>query len=509
MFHVKSSRHHGNVQAVLTAMRRLGMDKLLASVPSRARDLVMAMIAARILDPGSKLGTTRTWHTTTLPSELGVEKADEDDLYSALDWLLERQGHIEKKLAARHLEPCGLVLYDLTSTWMTGSTCPLAKRGYSRDGKRGTLQVNFGLLTDEQGRPVAVQVYEGNTGDPATVQDQVTKIREQFGVELVVLVGDRGMITQARIDSFNKSEEGVGWITALRSGAIRKLKTSGHLQLDLFDERNLFEFTSPDYPDERLVACRNPEQARRRAHKRQELLAATKKALDAIQRSVRSGRLVGAGKIGIRVGKVINKYKVAKHFKVEIEPDALRYRVQQDHVKREAALDGIYVIRTSLPAEAIPAEDAVRYYKRLTRVERAFRSIKTVDLLVRPIHHRLATRVRAHIFLCMLAYYVMWHMQQAWAPLIFADEVDDSNERDPVAPSRPSPQARRKASTKRADDGTPLHSFQSLLSSLATIVRNQCRRRGAGKREPRFELTTQPDKRQRRAFKLLSTISAT
>ena len=257
------------------------------------------------------------------------------------------------------------------------------------------------------------------------------------------------------------------------------------------------------------MACRNPEQARRRAHKRQELLAATKKALDAIQRSVKSGRLVGGGKIGIRVGRVINKYKVAKHFKVEIEPDTFRYRVQQAHVKREAALDGIYVIRTSLPAEALPAEDAVRYYKRLTRVERAFRSIKTVDLLVRPIHHRLATRVRAHIFLCMLAYYVMWHMQQAWASLIFADEVDDSNERDPVAPSRPSPQARRKASTKRADDGTPLHSFQSLLSSLATIVRNQCCRRGAGRREPRFELTTQPDKHQQRAFKLLSTISAT
>ncbi len=390
---------------------------------------------------------------------------------------------------------------------MTGSTCSLAKRGYSRDGKKGTLQVNFGLLTDEQGRPIAVQVYEGNTGDPATVQDQVTKLREQFDIDLMVLVGDRGMLTQTRIDTFQESG-GVEWITALKSGAIRKLKTAGHLQLDLFDERNLFEFTSPLYPDERLVACRNPELARRRAHKRKELLAATKKALDVIQRSVKSGRLVDPGKIGIRVGRVINKYKMAKHFTVEIEPNAFRYRVRQHSAKREAALDGIYVVRTSVPAEAIPAADAVRYYKRLTRVERAFRSIKTVDLLVRPIYHRHADRVRAHIFLCMLAYYVQWHMQQAWAPLIFADEVDDSNERDPVAPSQPSAHARRKASTKRADDGTPLHSFQSLLSSLATIVRNRCRRRGAEPDEPRFEMTTEPNKNQSRALNLLSTIPA-
>ena len=391
---------------------------------------------------------------------------------------------------------------------MVGTTCPLAKRGYSRDGKRGSRQVNFGLLTDDQGRPVAVQVYEGNTGDPTTVKDQVDKLREQFKLELMVLVGDRGMITQTQIDTLEGAED-LGWITALRSGAIRKLKASGHLQLDLFDERNLFEFSSPAYPGERLVACRNPELARSRTHKRKELIAATRKALDAIQRSVKSGRIEGAGEIGLRVGRVINKYKMAKHFKVEIGPDSFHYRVRQHKVKCEAALDGIYVVRTSVAAEGISAEDAVRHYKRLTRVESAFRSIKTVDLLVRPVYHHLAPRVRAHIFLCMLAYYVKWHMQRAWASLLFSDEIDDADERDPVAPSQPSPQAQRKASTKRAEDGTPLHSFQSLLGSLATIVRNQCRRHRACEGEPHFEMTTQPDKHQRRALQLLSAISAT
>ena len=503
------SRHHGHVQAVVGAMRRLGMDKLIASESSRERDLVLGMIASRILEPTSKMETTRWWHSTTLPVELGIGDADEDELYGALDWLLARQERIEAKLARRHLQPCGLVLYDLTSTYMEGKTCPLAKYGYNRDKKRDKLQVNFGLLTDGEGRPVAVSVYEGNTGDAKTVPDQVRALRERFNIDLVIFVGDRGMITEAHIDSFKEThtaEAGVQWITALKSGAIQKLKAQGSLQLGLFDEKNLFAFSSPEYPDERLVACRNPELQKRRARKRQDLIASTRRELDKIQEAVRSGRLSGKAEIGLRTGRVINKYKVAKHFKVEIETSSFHYRVRAETVAQEAALDGIYVVRTSVPAEVMESAEVVRCYKRLTRVERAFRSMKTMDLHVRPVYHRLSDRVRAHIFLCMLAYYVEWHLRRAWAPLLFDDEVDSSWTRDAVAKAEISTSAQKKKRTKRTADGLIVNSFQSLLASLSSIVKNECRRRGAADTEPHFEMTTRPDPLQTRALALTDAV---
>jgi len=508
-FHIERSRHHGHVQAVLGAMRRLGMEKLVASTPSRERDLVLGMIASRILEPKSKLETTRWWHNTTLPAELGISDADEDELYGALDWLLARQQRIEDKLARRHLQPAGLVLYDLTSTYMEGKTCPLAKRGYNRDKKANKLQVNFGMLTDDDGRPVAVSVYEGNVADPKTVPDQVRTLRDRFKIDLVIFVGDRGMVTEAHIDGFKETanENGcVEWITALKSGAIRKLKSQGSLQLGLFDEMNLFTFTSSEYPDERLVACRNPELQKRRARKRQELIAATKRELGKVQEMVRGGRLRGKAEIGLRVGRVINKYKVAKLFSLEIAASSLHYRVRSDRVAEEAALDGIYVVRTSVPEEVMDGADVVRCYKRLTRVERAFRSVKTVDLQVRPVYHRLSNRVRAHIFLCMLAYYVEWHLRRAWSSLLFDDEVDNWLTRDPVAKSTPSAGAKAKARSKHTEDGLTVHSFQSLLAALSSLVKNECRRDGADPSEPLFEMTTRPDAVQARALQLVNTV---
>jgi hypothetical protein len=502
---VVSSRSHGQVEAVLGTMRKLGFEGLIAGRRCRERDLVLGMIASRVFAPSSKLATTRTWQTTTLPEQMHIEDATEDDLYAAMDWLVDRQPVIEKKLAARHLEPCGLVLYDLTSTWVEGNCCPLAAFGHSRDGKKDKQQVNFGLLTDEEGRPVSVTVYEGNVGDPATVKEQVAKLKERFGLDLVVLVGDRGMVTQTQIDAFIE-QDGVEWITALKSGAIRKLRAEGSLQLGLFDERNLFELQSPAYPGERLIACRNPELAVHRAKKREELIAATRAEVEKVQRMVQQGRLHDRAEIGLRVGKVINKYKVAKHFKLEIGDGVLRYRVRHDKVQAEAALDGIYVIRTSVPKELMSPEDTVRHYKRLTRVERAFRSMKTVSLKVRPIFHWSERRVRAHIFLCMLAYYVEWHMRRAWSSLLFAEEEDTTMTRDPVAAAKPSTTARQKASTKKTLDGLPVHSFSSLLDHLSSIVQNRCRRKGAPKNEPRFTMLTRPDKLQRRAIELLAAM---
>lgn len=508
-FQVDKSSHHGHVQAVLGAMRRIGFDKLIAWEPSRQRDLVIGMVAARILQPKSKLETTRWWNNTSLPDELNIRGVDENDLYGALDWLLERQDRIEEKLARRHLTAAGLVLYDLSSTYMEGTKCPLAKRGYNRDGKRGKLQVNFGLVTDEDGRPVSVEVYEGNVVDSKTVPGQIEKIRKRFNIDLVIFVGDRGMITEAHIDQFKESfteDGGVEWITALKSGAIRGLKAEGSLQLGLFDEKNLFAFESPDYPGERLVACRNPELKKRRAKKRIELIDATKVELDKVQAMVRGGRLSGKAEIGLRVGRVINKYKVAKHFKLSIEGNSLHYRVHRDQVEAEAALDGIYIVRTSLPPDVMSAADVVHCYKRLTRVERAFRSMKTVDLKVRPVYHYGSDRVRAHIFLCMLAYYVEWHLRRAWATLLFDDETDTWLTRDPVAPAKPSDSAKKKASTKRTADGLPVHSFQSLLASLSSVVKNVCRRVEASASEPSFVMTTRPDAVQARALHLVSTI---
>ncbi len=507
LFEVVASPHHGHVQAVRIAMQQLGFDALVASRPSRERDLVVAMVVARILEPDSKLATTRWWHTTTLPADLGVSDADEDALYEAMDWGLARQDRIEQKLAARHLAAGGLVLYDLTSSYFEGTTCPLAAFGHNRDGKKGKRQVNYGLLTEGRGCPVAVSVFKGNTGDPPTLLPEVQRVRERFGIERLVMVGDRGMISQTQITGL-KTLEGTDWITALKTEALRDLVATGHVQLGLFDERNLFELTHPDFPGERLVACRNPELAALRAHKRHALLAATTKELDKVRGMVARGRLRGREAIGVRVGKVVNKYRVAKHFRLEIQDDRFAFEIDAARVAAEAALDGLYVIRTSLPAERLDAADTVRAYKRLSDVERAFRALKTIDLKVRPIRHRLEERVRAHIFLCMLAYYVEWHMREAWRPLLFADEDQAAKlTRDPVAPAKRSAAALRKVHTKVLDDGTPVHSFGTLLKNLSQIVRNVCRQRGAGPDAPTFELVTTPSPTQQRAYELLKTIS--
>lgn len=508
LFHVISSVPHGHVAAVRLAMERLEVENLLASRPCRERELVLAMIAARILAPDTKLATTRWWRTTSLADVFNVSAADEDDLYGALDWLLDRQPFIEKKLAARHLANDGMVLYDLTSTCLEGEKCPLAARGHNRDGKKGKLQVNFGLVTDRRGCPVSVSVFKGNVNDSTTVIGQVEKVRIEFGVERMVLVGDRGMITQKQIDVL-KDTPGCEWITALRTEAIASLVEGGAIQMELFDERNLFEIEQhPNYPGERLIACRNPELAKRRAHKRAELIEATKAALEKIRIRVQAGRLKGAAEIGQRIGKVIARHKVAKHFVLDIRDDAFEFSVDEDKVATEAALDGIYVVRTSLPVERSDADETVRSYKRLSAVERAFRSIKTVDLEVRPIHHHLEGRVRAHIFLCMLAYYVQWHMVEALRPLLFHDEDQASKaNRDPVAPAQRSKAALEKTQRKRLADGTETHSFRTLLAFMTTIVRSQARRHDADDDEPSVEVDTEASPKQRRILELLSAIT--
>ena len=505
-FEVTGSRAHGHVRAVAAAMQRLDFAALLGSKASRERELVLAMVAARIVAPSPKLATTRWWHTTTLAPDFGVADANEDDLYAAMDWLLGRQEAIQKKLAGRHLHEGGLVLYDLTSSHFEGTSCPLAKLGYSRDGKKGLLQVNYGLLTDARGCPVAVSVHEGNVADSATFLPEVQRLRERFGIEHVVMVGDRGMIGNASIAELREMA-GIGWITALKNASIRTLVEQGQLQLGLFDERNLVELSSPEYPGERLVACRNPELAKLRAHKRQELLAATEKNLQQIKDRVDAGKLKGADAIGLRVGKVVNQYKVAKHFELAIAEASFTFARKRDAITTEAALDGIYIIRTSLDAQRMDAADCVRNYKALANVERAFRSLKTVDLKVRPIHHRTADRVRAHILLCMLAYYVEWHMREAWRELMFADtEQEAKATRDPVAPARRSKVALAKLARHALDDGTPAHSFATLMAELATIVRNTCRIPKAGPDAPTFEVLTTPNAKQQRAFELLQLI---
>jgi transposase len=506
MFEVVASRARGHVEAVRVAMHRLGVEHLLAARPSRERELVCAMIAARIVAPHTKLATTRWWHTTTLAQDFGVGDADEDDLYAAMDWLLAHQDTIEKKLAARHLSEGALVLYDLSSSYFEGSTCPLAKLGHSRDGRKGMLQVNYGLLTDARGCPVAVSVYEGNVTDSQTLMPEVKRLRESFGIERLVMVGDRGMICQKSIEEMRENA-GIDWITALKSASIRALVEQGQLQLGLFDERNLLELESPQYPGERLVACRNPELAKLRAHKRQELLAATEANLAKIKARVDAGKLAGQDEIGLRVGKLINQYKVAKHFELVIGDNTFTYARKLEAIAAEAALDGIYIIRTSVSAAQMQAADCVRNYKSLANVERAFRSLKTIDLKVRPIHHRTANRVRAHIFLCMLAYYVEWHMREAWRELMFADTDQLAKAtRDPVAPAKRSAAAQTKAATHRLDDGTPVHSFASLLEELSTVVRNTCRTPDAGPHAPTFEVLTTPNAKQQHALDLIEQI---
>jgi transposase len=506
LFDVIASLPHGHVQAVRVAMQRLGLAQLIATRPSAERDVVCAMVAARVLAPHTKLGTTRWWHTTTLAQEFGVVDCDEEDVYEAMDWLLERQSTIEKKLASRHLRTGGLVLYDLTSSYFEGTCCPLAKLGHNRDGKKGKLQVNYGLVTDSRGCPVAVSVFDGDTADCKTLVPLVTRFRADFGIEHFVVVGDRGMVSQKAINEL-RTHSGVDWITALKSVQIRSLVHEGGLQLGLFDERNLFEFTHPDFPGERLIACRNPQLAKLRAAKREALLAATRMELEKVRAMVARKRLTGRDQIGLRVGKVVNKYKVAKHFEITIEDDSFAYQVDERRVREEAALDGIYVLRTPLDAHTMQAADVVRSYKSLADVERAFRSLKTIDLKVRPIHHRLPQRVRAHIFLCTLAYYVEWHMREAWRALLFADEDQAAKaHRDPVAPAQRSVSAERKAHTHTLPDGTPVHSFRTLLEELSTIVRNTCRTADSPQ-APTFTIVTQPKRVQQRSLELLHAIS--
>ena len=504
-FLVQRSLPHGHVQAVLGTMRHLGLDSLLASHPSRQRDLVMAMTAERLLHPCSKLATTRLWHTTTLAEELKVADATEDDLYQAMDWLLAQQSRVEKKLAERHLRNGSLVLYDVSSSYYEGHTCPLARFGHDRDGKKGLGIIVYGLLTDAEGRPVAVDVYPGNTGDPTTVPDQVEKLRQRFGLSRVVLVGDRGLLTEAQIGKL-KQHPGLGWISALRGPAIRELVEAGSLQLSLFDERNLAEISSPDYPGERLVACFNPLLADERRRKRQELIEATEKDLSKIAAEVRRRKRtpLRQAEIALKVGKGLNRFKVGKHFALTIADGVFRWARREESIQRESQLDGVYVVRTSESKRHCSAEDTVRRYKSLAQVERAFRSLKGMDLRIRPIHHRTEDHVRAHIFLCMLAYYLEWHMRQALAPLLFDDEeLDrDRSRRDPVAPAEASASAKAKKTDRVTADGFPVHSFNTLLRELATRCRNTCRI-PSDKNGTSFQQLTQATPLQARALQLL------
>ena len=510
-FSIERTRPHGHVAAVLGTVRRLGLERLLAPTPTPERDAVVAMIAARILKPSSKLATARELQATTLTSTLGellnLSECGEELLYRAMDWLRPRQDKIERTLAKRHLKEGTLALYDVSSTYFEARCCPLARYGYSRDGKRDKLQITFGLLTNADGCPVAVEVFEGNTADPATLSSVIAKLRERFGLKRIVLVGDRGMITSARIRDDLTSAEGLGWITALRAPQIQQLRQGGALQLSLFDQRELAEITDPSYPGERLIACRNPLMAAERARQREELLAATERALNQIVAATQRARnpLRGKDRIALRVGAVLGRYKMRKHFQLTIDESGFSFTRDEANIAREAALDGIYVVRTSVPAAALSAEETVRSYKRLSRVEQAFRSLKSVDLKVRPIHHRLEERVRAHLLLCMLAYYVEWHMRQALAPLLFDDDdraAAEAARPSVVAPAQRSPQAQRKAATKLAADNTPLHSFHPLLSDLATVAKN--RLLPATSDPLPFDLITTPTPLQQRAFELLA-----
>ena len=508
-FDIQRSLPHGHVAAVLGTLRKLRLDRTIAGADSPERQRTLAMIVARILDPGSKLATARGLAEATardsLAETLALGEIDEDDLYAAMDWLLERQDAIERRLARRHLKDGALVLYDLTSVYLEGRRCPLGRRGYSRDGKRGKLQIEFGLLCDAEGCPVAVEVFHGNTADPATVGAQVDKLRHRFGFSKVVLVGDRGMLTEARIREDVKPA-GLDWISALRGPAVRSLVESGAVQLSLFDEKDLVEIRSDAYPGERLMVCRNPLLAEERARKRDELLQATEALLDPIVAATKreKWRLKGQDKIGVRVGKVVGKYKMAKHFELKIGEESFGYRRKPESIAAEAALDGLYVVRTSLAETQLDAEATVRAYKRLSAVERAFRSLKTVDLKVRPVFHRTAERVRAHVLLCMLAYYVEWHMRQRLRPLLFDDHdpaAAEAARMSVVAPAKVSDAAREKARSKRTANGLPVHSLRTLLGDLATIAKNRVVPQVPGA-EP-FEVLTRPTALQREAFKLL------
>jgi hypothetical protein len=505
---ITGSLPHGHVAAVAAMAGKLGLPALLGPA-CRQRDLALALIIARVVAPASKLATLTWWADTTLGADLGT--ASTDDLYAAMDWLAARQDQVEKRLAARHLgpepNPARMALFDLSSSWLEGRCCPLAARGYSRDGKKGKLQIEYGLLTDPAGRPVAVRVLPGNAGDPAAFTEIVKVIRGKFKLAKMVMVGDRGMITSARIEALNTTDGGgeppggaYSWITALRAPAIRKLMADdGPLQLSLFDQQNLAEITSPDYPGERLIACRNPALAADRARTRAELLAATEKLLAPVIARVAAGRLHGAGKIGIEVGKVISKYKTAKHFHIEITDTSLAITRNQAQIDQEATLDGFYVLRTPLPASQLDAPAVVTAYKNLSRVERDFRSIKADDLDLRPIWHRLEDRVKAHVLICMLACYLTWHLRKAWAPLTFTDQTPPTPA-DPVLPATRSAAAQAKASRQHDEYSRPYRSFRGLLAHLGTLTRNQVRFAGTRAIVP---MLAEPTSTQREAFDLI------
>jgi hypothetical protein len=506
---ITRSLPHGHTAAVHAMAARLGLPALLGPAGPH-RDLAMALIISRVVRPGSKLSTLTWWADATLGADLGVDRASTDDIYAAMDWLAGQQDSIEAGLAARHLSPQASpsrqALFDLSSSWMEGRHCPLPARGYSRDGKKGKLQIEYGLLTDPEGRPVAVRVFPGNTGDPAAFTAIVDVVRKKFGLQEMVMVGDRGMITSARIAALNQLEDGTarpdtyGWITALRAPAIRKLMADdGPLQLSLFDEQDLAEITSPDFPGERLVACRNPVLAAERARKREDLLAATEKLLAPLIARVQAGKLTGAGPIGVEVGKVISTYKTSKHFEVTITDTTLAIERQQDRIDAEAALDGFYVLRTPIPAGELDAPAVVAAYKNLKYVERDFRHIKSDDLDLRPVFHRLEERVKAHVLIRMLACYLTWHLRRAWAPLTFTDENPPGQD-NPVTPARRSATAQAKASGQYDPAGQPYHSFRGLLEHLATLTRNQVRFAGTRATVP---MLTEPTSTQREAFRLI------
>jgi len=501
-FRVERSLPHGHVAAALELARRLDLPRLLDRAPSQERSRALAMICQRILKPGSKLACTRALRHSTLAEELGVEGVDADGLYGAMDWLLERQERIEARLARRHLAEGALVLYDVSSSYFEGRTCPLLERGYSRDGRRGSLQIVYGLLLDREGRPLAIEVFPGGLHDDKTLSAQVEKLRRRFGFTTLVLVVDRGMVTKANLETLGE-EEGIRWITALKAPQVRKLVREGSLQLSLFDELNLAEIESVAYPTERLVVCRNPLVAAERARKREDLLQATEALLAPIKERVEAGTLRGAAEIGLAVGAVLNRRRVKKHFELTIGDDRFAYRRKEAQIAEEASLDGFYVLRTNVPAADLPGPEVVRSYKALAQAERAFRTLKGPELELRPIGHRLEKRVRAHAFLCLLAYYLEWHLRKAWAELLFDDEHPPLPE-DPVAKAERSPEARRKASTKRTAAGEICHSFRSLLDELALIVRSTNRVPGS---EATFDTVTEPNPTQARALDLVELIA--
>jgi len=508
-FEIVRSLPHGHVAAVLGMIRKLKLETIISPVACNQRDLVLAMIVSRILAPCSKLAAARALDTETLSTSLGevlgIESADVSELYRSMDWLLVRQAEVENALASNHLSNGSLVLYDVTSVYVEGSKCPLAQLGYNRDGKKGKKQIVLGLLCSVQGCPIAVEVFEGNTADPKTLASQIAKVRTRFGLSRVVIVGDRGMITEARLRDDLRCEQGIEWITALRAPAIRKLVQNGSLQLSLFDEKDLAEISDPNYPDERLVVCKNPFLAYERARKREDLLQATEKKLnkvvEATMRQMR--RLKGKEKIALRVGKILDQFKMAKHFCFEIQEESFRYCRNQETITSESSLDGIYVIRTSLSQDEMSTADTVRAYKGLSRAERAFRILKSIDLQIRPIFHWTSNRIKSHVLLCMLAYYVEWHMKQALAPMLFEDHDSEAAEalrESVVAPAKRSMSAMRKIRTGKTSEGLPVHSFRTLIADLGTLTKNRIHIKSTG---ARFDLYANATPSQNQAFKLL------